>query len=102
FSTQSFHNLAVAANASLTLAASTPVVVQNHLTIGVGGQLTDGGNLIEVRGNIDSDGTHVSASNSAGFGIELDGSAPQTISGNGIYGNLIIRNSLNVSLLDSI
>ncbi len=102
FTTQSFHNLSVATGASLTLAASTPVVVSNNLTIGVAGQLADGGNLIEVRATVDNEGAHVSASNSAAFGIEMDGSSPQYISGNGDFGNLIIRNSLSVFLQDSI
>lgn len=102
FTTQSFFNLAVADGASLTLAASTPVVVANNLVLGSGASLADGGNLIEVRLGITNNGTHSSASNSSAFGIELDGSAAQTIGGKGTFGNVIIRNSNNVSLTDSI
>src|SRR5690606_34269291 len=101
FTTQSFYNLAVSDGKSLTLAGSTPAVVAANLSIGVGAGLTDGGNLIEVRGGIANSGTHSSGSNSAAFGIELDGAATQTISGKGTYGNLIINNSNNVALGDS-
>ena len=102
FTTQSFHNLAVAASSNLTLAASTPVVVANNLTINSGATLADGGNLLEARTGITNNGTHSSASNSSAFGIELDGSATQTITGKGTFGNLIINNSNNVALGDSI
>lgn len=102
FTTQSFYNLAIAEAKSLTLSASTPVVVANDLTIGSGASLTDGGNLIEVRKDIANNGTHTSASNSAAFGIELDGTVTQTITGKGTFGNLIINNANSVNLADSI
>jgi hypothetical protein len=102
FTSQSFYNLAVADAKSLALAGSTPSVVAANLSIGVGASLSDGGNLIEVRGGITNNGTHTSGSNSASFGIELDGSSSQTITGKGTFGNLIINNSSNVALGDSI
>lgn len=102
FTTQSFYNLAVADAKSVTLAASTPAIVANNLTLGAGASLADGGNLIEVRGLVTNNGTHSSASNSAAFGIEMDGSVAQTITGKGTFGNLIINNTNNVALGDSI
>ncbi len=102
FTTQSFLNLTVAANSNLTLAASSPVIVANNLTINSGATLVDGGNLLRARAGITNNGTHSSASNSSAFGIELDGSATQTITGKGTFGNLIINNSNNVALGDSI
>ncbi len=102
FTTQSFYNLVVADAKSLTLSSTTPAVVANNLSIGSGAELADGSNLIEVRGGITNNGIHSSASNSATFGIELDGSSTQTITGKGTFGNLIINNPNNVSLGDSI
>lgn len=102
FTSESFYNLEVAAARSLTLAGSTPVVVSNNLVLGTGATLADGGNKIEVRVGITSNGTHTSASNSSTFGIELNGPATQTISGKGTFGNLIINNTNNVALSDSI
>jgi hypothetical protein len=102
FTTDSFFNLEVANSASLTLAAASPVVVVNDFTMRTGSTVTDGDNLIEVRRSLINRGVHVSSGLSSVFGIEMKGSALQTISGTGTYGNLIINNASGVELTDSI
>lgn len=110
FSVDSFFNLTVASNRTLTLEDSSPVLVANNLRINTGATLDDGssqpsnaGNLIQVRRSLINSGTHLSEDNSEDFGIILNSpTLPQAISGSGTFGNLIINNSENVQLNDNI
>lgn len=102
FVTHTFHNLAVREGASLEIDSGSLVRVMNNLTIELNATLDDGDVLIEVRNGVTSNGTHVSSANSDVFGITLNAATPQQISGRGVYGNLIINNTANVSLMDSI
>ena len=76
-----------------TLTLSQGVLVNNDLFV-LGGVLADGGNTVEVKGDLTLDATHTSA---GGNGILLSGTAQQNIrrstAGEGFFGMLSINNT---------
>jgi hypothetical protein len=95
-----FANLTIATSSSLTLTANTDIQVNNNLTISLG-TLNDGGNEIDVIGNIENNANHLSPD--ATGGIVLEGTLRQAVygNGNGAFGNIKINNVLNVDLKDN-
>lgn len=102
FTTESFHQLILDPNASLTLQSASPIRVLNTLEIKSGANLNDNGNAIQLRGNVINQGTHSSPSNSANNTLVFEGSSLQTISGSGVFGNLVLNNSNNLQLNSNI
>jgi len=76
-------------NASI-LTVSNNLTIRNSLTINAETTLRDGGNAINVEGDITNSGEHQSAT---GGSIVLTGTAPQNISGNGlgVFDNLSLN-----------
>ena len=76
------------AGTALSLAGTQPVInVSNDFSI-VAGSLNDNGKIINVAGNVYNSGTH------GGTGkIVLNGTLPQSINGNGVFGNLELNNT---------
>lgn len=93
--TSGLNNLTInKSSGTLTLAGSvTTTTVLADLTI-TAGTLADGGNTIDVKGNVINSGTHTGAGM-----IQLSSStAAQTISGtNGVFQNLKLNNTFNTS-----
>jgi hypothetical protein len=91
-----FYNLTKNTSANLNLAAgSANLIVSNILDI-QSGSLYDNSNEIQVRGNINNNGTTVYGGSN--HGIILNGTAEQTITGSGTYGKLTVDNSNNIDV----
>jgi hypothetical protein len=90
--TSVLNNLTLA-NPSGAITLSADATVNGTLTIGSGATLADGGNTLTVKGNVANSGT-----NSGSGEILLAGSALQTLSGVGTYGNLELNNASGASL----
>ncbi|MDP2189147.1 MAG: hypothetical protein Q8J69_10740 [Sphingobacteriaceae bacterium] len=102
FTTQSFHQLTIDQNATVTQQASSPIRVLNTLEIRTGATLNDNGNAIQLRGNVINNGIHTSPSNSASNTLVFEGVNLQSITGTGVFGNLVLNNSNNLLLNNSI
>ena len=95
-------NSTLGAYSALTLSGSGTKTLQaavtnnGALTIGSGVTLADGGFTLTAKGNVANTGTHSGAGK-----VLLAGSAAQTLSGSGSYGNLEVNNAAGVSLAGS-
>jgi hypothetical protein len=91
--TPQFYNLYKTTSNTLALNDDIDVDNELHLQSGI---FNDGDNSLTVQGNVWMDGTHAWGGTSEG--IKLNGSATQTLTGNGTFGKLAINNSNGVSL----
>ncbi|MHB1278415.1 MAG: beta strand repeat-containing protein, partial [Bacteroidia bacterium] len=99
FSSQTIYQLAVDTNSVLSLSGSgTSLQITSQLTINSGAVLHDSSHLIDLKGAMTNNGEHRSLSNSASNTLQFTGSAAQTVSGSGIFGNLVVNNGYTVNL----
>lgn len=93
-----FANVKINTNSSVELQENSTIRINGDLNLSEG-ELIDGGNTIELTGDVTNTATH-SSPNSAG-GIKFTGSSNQRISGiGGVFGNIIMNNYSGVSLQD--
>ena len=91
-----FYNLDKTTSNLVTLnAANTPLLVLNALSLS-SGIFRDNGNTVTVRGDVYNNATH--ENNGTGDGIVMNGTTPQTLTGNGIFGKLTINNLNGVNI----
>lgn len=90
----------VSPSVSVTLNASTSFTVNGDLYLNKG-IFNDGGNLVDVKGNVYNNSYHVSSNNSSG-GLRFNGSSTQRIYGSGQFGRIEIDNLNKVYLENSI
>ena len=94
-----FANLTVSPGSSLVLQSGTTLRMNGNLSLTTG-TFDDGGNTVEITGNIQNTATHASPLPSGG--LRLAGSLNQRLSGIGsVYGNIILDNAGGVTLLDN-
>ena len=98
FTTQSIHQLTLEVSSNITLQASSPIRVLNILEIRTGASINDNGNAMQLRGNVINNGTHSSPSNSAINTLVFEGSTTQIVSGQGIFGNVVLNNTNNLQI----
>lgn len=92
-----FNNLAIQSTTSVTLQASTELVINGSLSL-TNGELADGGNIINLKGNVTNTAIHSTLAPGNVGGIIFNGSVRQNINGVGTYGRLEIANSNGVNL----
>lgn len=93
-------NLVAEPGLSVTLQSGSPLLVTGNLLIS-SGQLTDGGNMVTVKGDVTNNASHVSNQSGQG-GILFLGESLQRIYGSGDFGRLEIDNNHKVQLENSI
>jgi hypothetical protein len=85
-----FYNLDKTGSNNVALnGANTPLLISNELWLRAG-TFTTNSNTVTTRGNVLNDATHIYGG--AGDGIALNGTASQTLTGNGTFGKLTINN----------
>lgn len=104
FSSSPFNNLTLSSNANITLSEDSEIRINGLLTISSSASLNEdsGGNIIDLRGNVVNNGTHLSPSNSSTTGLQFNGSSQQTLTGTGVYGNVIVNNSTGLAIQNNI
>ena len=93
-----FYDLDV--NPLVTLTISNPSTISNNLTIS-SGTFVLGDNPVSVKGDFHNVASYTN-DNSAGYGVILNGSVLQHISGNGAYNRLTLDNAAGAELGNSI
>ncbi|WP_370087548.1 hypothetical protein [Ekhidna sp.] len=94
---RAYHNLIISGASTKTLSGTGST--EGTLTINSSSTFSDGGSIFTVEGNITNSGTHLSSPDGV---LLLDGASSQTITGNGIFGNLEIYNTNGVTISGSI
>lgn len=104
FSSNNFFNLTVAASQNLTLEEGTELRINNTLTINSGATLNEDalGNEIDMRGNVVNNGTHTSPVLSSTLGLLMNHTSSQSLSGSGVYGNVINNNNAGLSITSDV
>jgi hypothetical protein len=94
-----FANVVVNTGGTLSLGSNSNIRINNDLTIN-SGQTSDGNNTIYLVGNVENNATHLSGSTGK---IEFCGPLKQVISGSGlgVFGNLVLNNSVGVDMIDN-
>ncbi len=99
FSAQSIYQLALDSNTVLSLSGNgTSLQITNFLTLNSGAVLHDSSHLIDLKGNMTHYGEHRSLANSASNTLQFTGTATQTVTGSGVFGNLVVNNGYTVTL----
>ncbi len=98
--TTTFNHLVIEPGVSVSLIGSSAITVNRNMAI-FSGELIDGGNTIDIKGNLTNAALHTSTNPAAG-GIRLSGAVLQLVDGTGTYGRLEINNSNGVRLNSSI
>ncbi|HCS21527.1 MAG TPA: hypothetical protein DIW47_13370 [Bacteroidetes bacterium] len=99
FSSQTIYQLALDSSSILSLSGSgTSLQITNQLTINSGAILHDSSHLIDLKGAMTNNGEHRSLSNSASNTLQFTGSSAQTVTGSGVFGNLVVNNGNTVNL----
>lgn len=95
-----FNHLVIEPEVSVNLNGSSSITVNKNMAV-LSGEIIDGGNTIDIKGNLTNSALHTSTNPSAG-GILLSGSVLQLIDGNGTFGRMEINNASGVRLNSSI
>lgn len=98
--TTTFNHLVIEPEVSVSLNGSSAITVNRNMAI-LSGELIDGGNTIDIKGNLTNSALHTCTNPAAG-GILLSGAALQLVDGTGTYGRLEINNINGVRLNSSI
>ena len=99
FSAQTIYQLAVDSSGVLSLSGSgTSLQITSNLTINSGAVLHDSTHLIDLKGGMTNYGEHRSLTNTASNTLQFTGTATQTVTGSGIFGNLVVNNGYTVAL----
>lgn len=99
FSSGAIYHLKIDSSAILSLTgSSTSIQVTSTLTINPSAILHDSSHLLDIKGNVVNYGEHRSISNTSSNTLQFTGSSSQTISGTGIFGNLVVNNGNTVTM----